>query len=73
MQVWDGSNALEEKYETTLIITLISGLSMTVVSVVVNAVGVALKLIEHIETPMITVEAVMMVTQLWNIAKIVCV
>ena len=73
MQVWDGSNALEEKYETTLIITLISGLSTTVVSVVVNAVGVALKLIEHIETPMITVEAVMMVTQLWNIAKIVCV
>ena len=69
MQVWDGSNAREQEYETTLIITIISRLSMTVVSVVVNAVGVALKLLEHIETPMIIVEAVMMVTQLWNIAK----
>ena len=34
----------------------ISRLSMTVVSVLVNAVG-ALKLLEHIETPMIIVEA----------------
>ena len=43
-------------------------LRVPVVNVVVNAVG-APKFVEHIKTLMRIVEAVMMVIQLWNIAK----
>lgn len=70
MQVWDGTDALEQKWTTALIIMVISIVTVTVVTVVVNAVG-TLKLLEQKQAPMIIVEAVIMVIQEWNIAKTV--
>ena len=47
-------------------------LRMTVLSVVVNAVGTK-QLLKYIKTPIESVEAVMMVNRLWNIAEGVCI
>ena len=65
IQVLDGTYALEQDCSIT------SGLTVTVTRLVVYAV-MDKEFIGYLKTPMIIVEAVMVVTQLWNIVNIVC-